>query len=296
MRFIRLTRGFRLQAVVAAIIAAAAVVAAAAQPRVAVAVAARSIQPGELVVLTLTTSAPVDELRVQAFGQDLKPLRTAPTTWQVLVGVDLAIKPGRYDVSIATGPAAADRTTHLLTVLPRTFRTRQLTVDAAFVNPPADVQARIADEANRISRIWTASSPTRLWSGPFVRPVPGAANSAFGSRSIFNGEPRNPHGGADFSGEPGTPVKSPNAGSVVLAGDLYFTGNTVIVDHGAGLFSLFAHLRAINVREQDEVSTGTVVGELGATGRVTGPHLHWAVRANDARVDPLSLLAVLGDR
>ena len=294
MRFIRLTRGFRLQAEVAAIIAAAAVVAAAAQPRVAVNVAARSIQPGEIVVLTLTTSAPVDELRVQAFGQDLRPQRTNPTTWQVLVGVDLAIKPGRYDVAIATGPAPADRTTHLLTVLPRTFRTRQLTVDSAFVNPPADVQARIAEEANRIARTWAAASPSRLWSGPFVRPVPGAANSAFGSRSIFNGEARSPHGGADFSGESGTPVKSPNGGRVVLAGDLYFTGNTVIVDHGAGLFSLFAHLRAINVREQDVVSTGTVVGELGATGRVTGPHLHWAVRANDARVDPLSLLAVLG--
>ena len=295
MRFIRLTRGFRLQAEVAAIIAAAAIVAAAAQPRVAVAVAARSIQPGELVVLTLTTSAPVDELRVQAFGQDLRPQRTNPTTWQVLVGVDLAITPGRYDVAIATGPAPADRTTHLLTVQPRTFRTRQLTVDSAFVNPPADVLARIADEANRINRIWAAGSPSRLWSGSFVRPVPGAANSAFGSRSIFNGEPRNPHGGADFSGKSGTPVKSPNGGRVVLAGDLYFTGNTVIVDHGAGLFSLFAHLRAISVREQDVVSTGTVVGELGATGRVTGPHLHWAVRANDARVDPLSLLAVLGD-
>jgi murein DD-endopeptidase MepM/ murein hydrolase activator NlpD len=89
-------------------------------------------------------------------------------------------------------------------------------------------------------------------------------------------------------------VKAPNAGRIALAGDLYFTGNTVVVDHGAGLFSLFAHLRTIAVHESDMVSTGTVVGEVGSTGRVTGPHLHWTVRANDARVDPLSLLAVLG--
>jgi murein DD-endopeptidase MepM/ murein hydrolase activator NlpD len=88
-------------------------------------------------------------------------------------------------------------------------------------------------------------------------------------------------------------VKSPNAGRVVLAGDLYFTGNTVVIDHGAGLLSLFAHLRAITVRESDSVTAGTVIGEVGATGRVTGPHLHWTVRLNGARVDPMSLLAVL---
>jgi len=125
--------------------------------------------------------------------------------------------------------------------------------------------------------------------------VPGAANSVFGTRSIYNGEPRSPHSGADFQGAPGTPVKAPNSGRVVLAGDLYFTGNTVVIDHGAGLFSLFAHLRAINVHEGDSVTTGAVLGELGATGRVTGPHLHWAVRITGARVDPLSLLALLGD-
>jgi murein DD-endopeptidase MepM/ murein hydrolase activator NlpD len=269
--------------------------AAAAQPRVGVAVASRSIQPGELIVLTMTTTAPVEDVRVRAFGHELKPWRNGPNEWRVLIGLDLDTKPGRYDVSIATGPAPADRTTHLLTVLPKSFRTRRLTVDAAFVNPPADVLARITGDTARLNRVWASPAPAQLWSGSFVRPVPGAANSAFGSRSIYNGEPRSPHGGADFSGEPGTPVKAPNAGRVALAGDLYFTGNTVVIDHGAGLFSLFAHLRAITVSESEMVTTGTILGELGATGRVTGPHLHWAVRANDARVDPLSLLAVLGD-
>jgi murein DD-endopeptidase MepM/ murein hydrolase activator NlpD len=90
-------------------------------------------------------------------------------------------------------------------------------------------------------------------------------------------------------------VKAPNDGRVALAGDLYFTGNTVVIDHGGGLLSLFAHLRAISVRESESVKAGVVVGEVGATGRVTGPHLHWTVRANGARVDPLSLLAVLGE-
>ena len=265
-----------------------------AAPGISVAVAARSIQPGEVVVLTLTTIAPVDEVRVSAFGRALAPLRRSPTEWRVVVGIDLDTKPGRYDVSIAAGPSGTDRVIHLLTVRPKTFPTRRLTVDAAFVNPPPDVTARIQEEATRLNGVWASSSPTPLWSGSFVRPVPDAANSAFGTRSVFNGEPRSPHSGADFSSQPGTPVKSPNAGRVVLAADLYFTGNTVVIDHGAGLLSLFAHLRAITVRESDAVTAGTVIGEVGATGRVTGPHLHWTVRLNGARVDPMSLLAVLG--
>jgi murein DD-endopeptidase MepM/ murein hydrolase activator NlpD len=213
----------------------------------------------------------------------------------VVVGIDLETKPGRYDVAIVVGAAGTNRVTHLLTVRPKTFPTRRLTVDAAFVTPSPEATARIKDEADRLNRVWASSSATPLWSGPFVRPVPDAANSAFGSRSVFNGEPRSPHGGADFSSAAGTPIRSPNAGRVVLAGDLYFTGNTVVIDHGAGLLSLFAHLRTITVRESDPVATGAVVGEVGATGRVTGPHLHWAVRLNGARVDPISLLSVLGE-
>ena len=127
-----------------------------------------------------------------------------------------------------------------------------------------------------------------------MRPVPHDANSAFGTRSIFNGKPRNAHGGADFLSPGGTPVHAPNAGRVAIARSLYFSGNTVVIDHGLGLFSTLAHLSVIEVLEGDPVSAGQVVGLVGATGRVTGAHLHWAVRASGARVDPLSLLALLG--
>ena len=127
-----------------------------------------------------------------------------------------------------------------------------------------------------------------------MRPVPDEANSSFGTRSIYNGEARSPHGGTDFLSPTGRPIKAPNAGRVVLAGQLYFTGGTVVIDHGLGVFSLFAHLSAVGVSEGDVVKTGDVVGEVGATGRVTGPHLHWTARVGGARVDPLSLLAVMG--
>ena len=126
-----------------------------------------------------------------------------------------------------------------------------------------------------------------------MRPVPDAANSSFGTRSIYNGEARSPHGGTDFLSPAGRPIKAPNAGRVVLAAPLYFTGGTVVIDHGLGMFSLFAHLSTIGVREGQVVKTGDVIGEVGATGRVTGPHLHWAVRLGGARVDPLSLIAAL---
>ena len=257
--------------------------------------AARAIQPGEVVVLTITTSRPVAALHVRAFERELWPFAENSTTWRVLVGIDLEVPSGKYSVAITAGEGVAQsRAAHVLLVQPKTFQTRKLTVDPAFVNPPADVQPRIQSEAARLARVWGSPSKSRFWNGQFVRPVGEAANSAFGSRSVFNGQARNPHSGADFASPAGTPVRSPNAGRVALAGDLYFTGNTVVLDHGLGLFSLFAHLESIDVREGDSVVAGQFLGNVGATGRVTGPHLHWTVRLNDARVDPLALLSVLG--
>jgi murein DD-endopeptidase MepM/ murein hydrolase activator NlpD len=112
---------------------------------------------------------------------------------------------------------------------------------------------------------------------------------------VFNGEPRSPHSGADFLSGTGTPIKAPNSGRIVAARELYFSGNTVIIDHGLGLFSMLAHLSQLDVREGDLVSAGQIVGLVGATGRVTGPHLHWALRVSGARIDPVSALALLGE-
>lgn len=260
-----------------------------------VAVAARSIQPGELIVFTLTTMEPVDSLRLRAFDREIPAFKEAALTWRALVGVDLAVAPQTYKVAIeATSGEHSIRTTYDLRVDPRHFPTRTLSVDEAFVNPPPGVRDRIVKEAHEIEALWRRSAPGRLWSGPFAIPVPGRAVSRFGTRSIFNGQPRSPHGGADFLSPAGTPIEAPNAGHVVLARNLYFLGNTVVIDHGLGLFSMLAHLSALEVHEGDEVAPGRMVGRVGATGRVTGPHLHWAVRAGDARIDPLSLLALLG--
>lgn len=259
---------------------------------IAVSISARALQPGEVVGLTITTSTAASHIDVRAFDQSWPSYRIDATTWQALIGIDLDRVPANYPVVVSAGTAASSpRVTRTLAVIAKKFVTRTLTVDDAYVNPPEAVQTRIAEEAARLTKLWQTVSPERLWATPFVVPVPDPPNSAFGSRSVFNGEARSPHTGADFLSPAGEAVKAPSAGVVVLAENLYFSGNTVILDHGLGLYSQFAHFSEIDVTVGDRVEPGHVLGKVGATGRVTGPHLHWAIRLNGARVDPLSLIA-----
>jgi murein DD-endopeptidase MepM/ murein hydrolase activator NlpD len=149
---------------------------------------------------------------------------------------------------------------------------------------------QIARDSALLADVYARSSPRR-WSGPFVLPVDGRPSSNFGTRSYYNGQPRSPHAGVDFAGKPGTPIRAANHGRVVVSGPMYFTGNTIVIDYGDRLFSVFAHLSELHAGVGDVVEPTTIVGLVGATGRVTGPHLHWSVRLNGARVDPLALIA-----
>ncbi len=252
------------------------------------------MQPGELVVLTVIAPAGAGRLRLRAFDRDMPVFSVALPTWHALIGIDLDVEAGRYPVSIdAQADGREIHATYQLHVLPRRFPTRNLRVDPSFVHPPAAAQERIAREAADLQQIWGSPAPERLWKRSFVRPVAGAVASRFGTRSIYNGEVRPRHSGADFLSPEGTPIHAPADGRVVLARELYFSGNTIVIDHGLGVFSLLAHLSTFDVREGDSVTADQMVGRVGATGRVTGPHLHWAVRVGGARVDPLSVLAVL---
>ena len=261
---------------------------------IAISARARSLRPGELVVLSIVPPRASDAVLVRAFDRDIAAYKDGGT-WRAIIGVDLDVQPGTHRVTVESGGAEhVSRATYDLEIVARTFRARHLTVDPAFVTPPAAEMPRIERESALLTATWEASAASRLWTTAFVRPVPQVANSAFGTRSIFNGQTRNAHGGADFLSPAGTSIRAPNAGRIAVARSLYFSGNTVIIDHGLGLFSTLAHLSSIDVEEGAVVTTGQRVGLVGATGRVTGAHLHWAVRAGEARVDPLSLLAVLG--
>jgi murein DD-endopeptidase MepM/ murein hydrolase activator NlpD len=258
---------------------------------------ARALQPGEVVEFIITTLEPAPSVQLDVFDRAWPTVQVDSTTWRALVGIDLETPPRTYTAVIAVGDGAGKpRVTKRLSIVAKSFGMRTLTVDDAFVNPPADVAARIAAESTRLADLWKREPTPRAWSEPFAVPVPEPANSAFGKRSVFNGQLRSSHAGADFPSAAGAVVSAPNAGTVVLAEDLYFSGNTVIVDHGLGMFSTFAHLSEIGVRAGDVVAPGRPLGKVGATGRVTGPHLHWAVRLNGARVDPLSLVWVTAKR
>ncbi len=267
-------------------------------PRVSVSHQARSIQPGEVVELVVSATRSVVSVQATAFDQLILLYPSFDQmVWRGLIGVDLDVEVREHFVSVTviTTDDAPMHVRYPLTVVPKQFATRQLTVAPQYVNPTPEALARIQQEAARTTTIFETQTPQRFWRGSFLAPVPGKATSSFGRRSVFNGQPRSPHSGADFRAIEGTPVTAPNRGRVVLRSDLYFSGNCVILDHGLGLYSFFAHLSGFAVAEGDLVDAGDVVGYVGATGRVTGPHLHWTVRLNTARVDPLSLMEVLFD-
>jgi murein DD-endopeptidase MepM/ murein hydrolase activator NlpD len=260
---------------------------------------ARALQPGEVVLLVLESPKPLQGATGSVFGKTFAFYAGRnPRLWQGLIGIDLGIKAGRYSVRLRCRPVngAPFDENYGLAIRAKKFPTRRLTVDERFVTPPRQEEERIRRESRRVEQIFASVSTRKIWQGPFTAPVLGEAGSGFGRRSILNGKPRSPHTGTDFSADTGTPIKAPNSGKVVLADELYFSGNTVILDHGLGLYSLLAHLSRFSVREGAEVKAGDVVGLAGATGRATGPHLHWSIRLAGVRVDPLSLIAVLATK
>jgi murein DD-endopeptidase MepM/ murein hydrolase activator NlpD len=250
-------------------------------------------QPGDVVRLDVACACEASAASAAAFGRDV-PLFRAGDEWHALIGIDLDVRPGTYPVAVTLhhDGGSLTKTTHNLVVVNKQFPTRRLTVEPAFVEPPQSELARIEKEAIDLQTLYADARRPRQWDGAFAAPVDARPNSNFGSRSVFNGQARNPHAGTDFAAGTGTPVVAPAAGIVVLSASLYFTGNTVVIDHGLGLYSVLAHLSEFAVKQGDRVERGDRVGLVGATGRVTAPHLHWSVRLNSARVDPLSLMSV----
>ena len=209
---------------------------------------------------------------------------------RAVVGVPLSAEPGRHVVHV-------DGTTVAFQVVAKKYPEQRITIaNPKMVNPdPADLE-RIANEQQAMNENYDAF--TRLERSPFplLRPSTGPVSGQFGRRRIFNGEPRNPHLGMDIAAAAGTPILSPADGTVSLIGDFYFNGNTVFVDHGGGLISMFCHMSAVDVKSGEPVKRGATLGKVGATGRATGPHLHWTVVLNGERVDPEVVLATFADR
>ncbi|MCD5993811.1 peptidoglycan DD-metalloendopeptidase family protein [Pseudomonas sp. CDFA 602] len=234
--------------------------------------------PGGVAVVDLGTGAQAPTATYQ--GKPVLVVKEQGVRWLAIVGIPLTIKPG-------TQQLASGGRTLTFTVGNKNYPEQRITLkNKRQVNPNPEDTKRIEGELAEQIRAYRSFSPGTPSNLILDKPVNGPLSSKFGVRRFFNGEERNPHAGLDFAVPAGTPIKSPAAGKVILIGDYFFNGNTVFVDHGQGFISMFCHMSKIDVKTGDNVPRGGVVGKVGATGRATGPHMHWNVSLNDARVDP----------
>ncbi len=233
---------------------------------------------------------------VVSFNEHRSPVLRAGDRWVAVVGIPLDVTPGPQAARLQPPGADAAPRTLEFAVTAKQYAEQRLTVaNQRHVDPSKEDLARIATERERIDAALGTYSEDLGPAFVLAAPVAGRRSSSFGLRRFFNGQPRNPHSGMDIAAPSGTPVLSPAPGRVLDAGDFFFNGNTVFLDHGHGLVTMYCHLSRIDVAAGDLVPVGRRLGLVGATGRVTGPHLHWGVALNRALVDPALFLPAAGD-
>lgn len=257
------------------------------------AVTAFAANQGSAVQLTFPDEPGVKSVEVVWEAKKVPAVRVEDK-WTTIVGVDLDTKPGEHKAGVffTMQDGRVDKRDAVIKVVAKNYPTTELNVEDKYVELSKADLARANRESKETEGLYAAITNEMLWDEPFSVPIAGETGTNFGHRRVFNGQPRAPHAGADLRAKTGTPIHATNRGRVVLAKNLFFTGNTVILDHGLGIYSLYAHLSRIDVKRGDMVMNGQLVGLAGATGRVTGPHLHWGMRAQSARVDPYTLVDV----
>ena len=209
-----------------------------------------------------------------------------------LLGVDLEKAPGRYEWKVSWPGPEGTAQTCAMTIMVHTgkFPTERLTVQKQFVQPDPEQMKRAEEDQKKMRAIYDTVTPERLWDGKFRFPLKDVTTGGnFGRRRVLNGEARSPHAGVDFPAANGTPVYASQSGKIVVAENLYYSGNTVVIDHGFGIYTLYAHLSEMGVRAGEPVKAGAEIGKVGATGRVTGPHLHWGLTIDHARVNAMQI-------
>lgn len=247
--------------------------------------------PGGVAIIRLV---PATEAAPQAFYEGRPVLvERRDGHWQAVVGLPLAAKPGEHTIKVVSvGAAGVQESEAGFRVTPHTYPTQRLTIkDVSKVTPPPEARARIEQEARLMAELRTRFRDLSAVDSDFALPAKGRLSSRFGLRRILNGEPRNPHSGLDLAIPAGTPVSSPAAGVVIDTSDLYYCGQSVFIDHGQGLLSLYCHLQRIDTKVGQSLRRGERIGLSGASGRATGPHLHWSVYLNGNPVNPELMLS-----
>ena len=250
---------------------------------------------GEIVVVRV----PVDQQTTAVTGRLLnrkipffpEASGAAAPAYIGLVGVDLQDVPGTHELVLdVVSPTGRRRLSYNVLVIKEKRAVQHLTLPKDKVDLDEDSLIRVKAEQAQVRTLLEAVSERRLWAGDFLRPVQGPITGAFGRQRIINGQAKNPHNGEDIAAPLGAAVIAMNDGIVCLTADHFFSGKGVFVDHGLGLYSMYFHLSEVSVKDGEIVKRGQVIGKVGASGRATGPHLHWGVNLNGARVDPFSLV------
>ena len=215
------------------------------------------------------------------------------TSFAAIVGIDMQDPPGLQELSIKVH--TANKTQHLsysVLIMKENYAVQHLKLPKNKVDLDSKTLKRVRLEQKEMANAFRHISTHPLWNGAFLEPVKGTVTGRFGSRRVINGQHKRPHSGEDIAAPKGTPVHAINQGTVVAAVDHFFSGKGVIIDHGVGLFSMYFHLSEIDVHPGQALKKGEALGKVGATGRATGPHLHWGIRLNGARVNPYALTAL----
>lgn len=259
-------------------------------------VSAEEARQGSLVTVELEGANAMADVKGKWDGHEVpfwKDTTSGQEHWRALLGVDLEQGAGKYELQV-NGKFADGTALHCsvaLSVAAGHFATEKLHVGKQFVEPNPEQLERAKAETARLREIFATVTPQKLWSGEFRVPLDGVHKGGnFGRRRVLNGQPGSPHSGVDFPAPAGTAVHATQSGRVVLAEELYFSGNTVLLDHGLGVYTLYGHLSAMDVKAGDSVEAGAVLGKVGATGRSTGPHLHWGLTVGRARVNALEIV------
>ena len=250
------------------------------------------VSQGEVVQITLTGLEDGSEVKGLWQSQPLEFFEVKEKEYRSLLGIDFRLTPGTYPLEVEVDSPKNSPTTYRtsIEVAKKEFGEQSLTLPENMVTLDAKTLKRVRKEAAEFKKLWDVHTPKKYWYGNFVLPLPGKLSTPFGLGRILNGEPRSPHSGVDLRAKLGEPVRAANHGRIVLVGDFFFHGKAVVIDHGWGLYTMYFHLSKVNVSEGDFVGKGYVIGLAGSTGRATGPHLHWGVRLEGARVDPFALM------
>ena len=246
-----------------------------------------SAVPGGVTVIDLKIPAAKAAPYV-TFNKKRVMVQAKEHSWYAVVGIPLYVKPGKHIVIVKTKNS---KKKVYFTIKEKKYKTQYLTIkNKRKVNPTKRDIERIIREKKIIGKVFKSWRKVSNVDTTFNKPVDGPFSSPFGLKRFFNKQPRKPHSGVDIAAKSGTPIIAPAAGVVANTGDYFFNGNSVFIDHGQGLITMYCHMSKIHVEKGQSVKKGEMIGEVGMTGRVTGPHLHWSVNLNNTRVDPTLFL------